>query len=57
MTQDDPKPAQPSGTPRPAEKGRSGEGAATALQALIKRRKQVEGHEDTLPPEPQQPAP
>ena len=56
MTQDDPKPVQPSDTPRPADKGRSGEGAATALQALIKRRKQVESHEDTQPPEPQPPA-
>jgi hypothetical protein len=54
----DPKPVQPADGAVPAEKGqRSGEGAATALQALIRKRKQVEGHEDPQPPDTQSPLP
>mgnify|MGYP001627216241 CR=1 FL=1 len=57
MNADDPKPVQPSDGV-PAEKGqRSGEGAATALQALIKKRKQVESHDDPAPPLPNAPLP
>lgn len=58
MTNDDPKPIVPADGAPPADKGRrSGEGAATALEALINKRKQVESHEDPGPPAPNLPLP
>jgi hypothetical protein len=56
MSADDLKPVPPSDVPVPPEKAkRSGEGAATALQALIRKRKQVESHDDPDAPLPQSP--
>jgi hypothetical protein len=58
MSADEIKPEQPSDVPVPPDKARrSGEGAATALQALIRKRKQVEGHDDPAPPENRAPLP
>jgi hypothetical protein len=67
MNPEDRKPVQPSGAPvtpiapitpaAPEKPRRSGEGAATALQALIRKRRQVESHDDTVGPEPESPLP
>ena len=58
MTPDDPQPAAPDEAGPPAEKGqRSGEGAATAWQAMIRKRKQVESPDDPAPPDPRPPLP
>jgi hypothetical protein len=52
------KTIQPPDAPCPPEKPkRSGEGAATALQALIRKRRQVEGHDEPAPPDTQSPPP
>lgn len=58
MNGDEMKPAPPADAPVPPEKARrSGEGAATALQALIRKRKQVENHDDPGAPDTQSPPP
>jgi hypothetical protein len=58
MKNEVPTPVPPDGTSAPPEKAkRSGEGAATALQAMIRKRKQMESPEEPAPPETRPPLP
>ena len=47
-----PADAAAGGKTTPAGAPRTGEGASTALEALIRKRKQVESSEDSNPPSP-----